>query len=150
MKEFPDCFPENFETEILPEDAREDNKDVYRVIKNGILDRESFISTYEEIQRGLIPPKKRLNLKAPGTYSTSCNMQYSEAQYALNVFMRHHPRAFIAKGVTEGSCGPSQLTSEREERDNTHVDWWVYKGGAPQFYFNVIYSKNSPSSTGGR
>ena len=68
MKEFPDCFPENFETEILPEDAREDNKDVYRVIKNGILDRESFISTYEEIQRGLIPPKKRLNLKAPGTY----------------------------------------------------------------------------------
>ena len=53
------------------------------MIKNGILDRESFISTYEEIQRGLIPPKKRLNLKAPGTYSTSCNMQYSEAQYAL-------------------------------------------------------------------
>lgn len=29
MKEFPDCFPENFETEILSEDAREDNKDVY-------------------------------------------------------------------------------------------------------------------------
>ena len=34
MKEFPECFPENFETEILPEDAREDNKDVYRVIKS--------------------------------------------------------------------------------------------------------------------
>lgn len=111
------------------------------MIKNGILDRESFISTYEEIQRGLIPPKKRLNLKAPGTYSTSCNMQYSEAQYALDVFMRHHPRAFIAKGVTEGSCGPSQLTSERKERDNTHVDWWVYKGGAPQFYFKEVDKK---------
>ena len=50
--------------------------------------------------------------------------------------------SLIAKGVTEGNCGPSQLTSEREERDNTHVDWWVYKGGAPQFYFRAVDKKD--------
>ncbi|WP_156059472.1 hypothetical protein [Acetivibrio ethanolgignens] len=55
MKKYPACFPENFETDILPKEAKEENKFVYRVIKNGTINRESFIGTYEEIQRGLIP-----------------------------------------------------------------------------------------------
>ena len=49
MKKYPECFPENFETEILPKEAKEENKPVYRVIKYGAVNRESFISTYEEI-----------------------------------------------------------------------------------------------------
>lgn len=107
MKKYSKCFPENFETEILPEGAKEENKSVYRIIKKGQIDRDSFISTYEEMQRGLIPiRKKRINLKNPGLYSTSCNIEYSEAKYALNMFMRHHPKAFIAKGETEKTCGP--------------------------------------------
>ena len=63
MKKYPKCFPDNFETEILPEDAKEENKSVYRIIKSGIIDRDSFISTYEEMERGLIPRKKKLDLK---------------------------------------------------------------------------------------
>ena len=50
--------------------------------------------------------------------------------------MRHHPKAFIAKGVTEGTCGPCQLTSEREKgRKDSHVDWWIYEESEPQLYF---------------
>ena len=52
--------------------------------------------------------------------------------------MRHHPRVFIAKGETEGTCGPCQLTSEREERDDTHVDWWIYRDVEPQKYFTEV------------
>lgn len=114
MKKFPRCFPENFRTDILPQGAKEDNKSVYRIIKYGTINRDSFIGTYEEICRGLIPPKKKLNLNDPSIFSTSCNIEYSEAEYALNVFMRHYPKPFIAKGVTEGTCGPSQLTAERK------------------------------------
>lgn len=135
MKKYPECFPENFETDILPKGAKKENKSVYRVIKYGTINRDSFIGTYEEIQRGLIPPKKRMNLNDPGLYSTSCNIEYSEAEYALNMFMRHHPKAFIAKGETEGTCGPCQLTSEREERKDTHVDWWIYEETEPETYF---------------
>lgn len=138
MKKFPKCFPENFEADILPKEAKEDNKQVYRIIKYGILDRESFISTYEEIQRGLRPPAKRINLNDPGIYSTSCNIAYSEAEYALKLFMRHYPEPFIVKGRTEGSCGPCQLTSEREERKDTHVDWWIYEESDPQTYFSEV------------
>lgn len=138
MSKYPECFPENFETEILPKGAKKENKPVYRVIKYGTLNRESFISTYEEIKRGLIPPKKKMNLQDPGLYSTSCNMEYSEAEYALNLFMRHHPKAFIVKGETVKSCGPCQLTAEREERSDTHVDWWIYEKSEPQLYFKRL------------
>lgn len=138
MKKFPECFPENFETDILPEEAKEENKSVYRVIKYGSINRESFISTYEEMQRKLIPRKKRMDLNDPGIYSTSCNMKYDEAEYALNIFMRHHPKAFIARGETEGTCGPCQLTSEREKRSDSHVDWWIYEESQPQTYFKEV------------
>ena len=135
MKRYPKCFPSNFETDILPKEAREENKTVYRVIKMGTIDRNSFIGTYEEIERGLIPPKKNMDLSDPSLYSTSCNINYSEAEYALKIFMRHYPRPIIAKGETEGACGPCQLTAEREQREDTHVDWWIYDETCPQDFF---------------
>lgn len=138
MKKYPACFPENFEKDILPKGAKHEDKDVYRIIKYGKLDRDSFIGTYEEIQRHLIPPKKKMNLEDPGLYSTSCNIEYSEAEYVLNMMMRHYPEPFIAKGCTQKDCGPCQLTSEREERKGTHVDWWVYEETEPQKYFSEV------------
>lgn len=136
---YPESFPENFERDLLPKGAKKENIPVYRVIKYGKIDRVGFIGWYEEVLRGLIPlPKRKINLEDPGIYSTSCNVEYSEAQYMLKVFMRHHPRVFIAKGETESSCGPSQLTSEREEREDTHVDWWIYEGAEPEKYFKEV------------
>lgn len=76
-----------------------------------------------------------MNLQDPGLFSTSCNIDYSEAEYVLNLIMRHQPKAFIAKGETEGSCGPCQLTSEREKTTSTHIDWWIYDDSSPQLYF---------------
>ena len=138
MNKYPPCFPDNFEAEILPVGAREETRLVYRGIKYGAINRESFISTYEEIKEKLIPPRKRMDLMDPGLYSTSCNIRYSEAEYALKMFMRHKPEAFIAKGKTEKLCGPSQLTAEREERTDTHVDWWIYEQSEPQLYFQEV------------
>ena len=40
MKKYPECFPENFETDILPEGAKKENKAVYRVIKYGTINRD--------------------------------------------------------------------------------------------------------------
>ena len=50
MSKFPECFPEDFEENILPKGARKENKSVYRVIKYGTINRDGFIGTYEEIQ----------------------------------------------------------------------------------------------------
>lgn len=142
MSKYPECFPDNFETEILPNGARQENKRVYRIIKYGALNKKSFYSTFQETQENLRPvPKRGMDLSDPGTYSTSCNMEYDEAAYMLKIFMRHNPKVFIAVGETEGSCGPCQLTSEREERTDTHVDWWIYDEAEPQVFFEEV--KNS-------
>lgn len=139
MSKFPECFPENFESEILPKGAKKENKEVYRVMKYGEINRDSFISTYEEMKRGLIPRKKKYNLQNPELYSTSCNINCTELNYALALFMRHYPKAFIASGKTEESCGPSQLTSEREiKRKDGHVDWWIYEDSSPEIYFEEV------------
>lgn len=140
MKSFPDCFPKNFTTDILPAGVTEENKTVYRVIKYGILNRDSYVGTYEEIQKGLMPPPKykQLDLADPSTYSTSCSLEKSELEFLLKMCMRYHPAAFIAKGITAVECGPSQLTSDREPRDDTHVDWWIYKDAEPQYYFEEV------------
>lgn len=139
MGDFPDIFPDNFVTEILPQKAEKVDRDVFRVIKSGIIDREGFISTYEEIKKGIIPPRKKLRMNDPKTYSTSCSIDYKEAKYVLSLIMRHHPAPVIAKGITSGSCGPSQETAEREgAQAGSHVDWWVYKDSEPQKFFHKV------------
>lgn len=135
MSLFPSCFPANFESDILPKEAKCERKHVYRIIKSGIMDRAAFMSTYEEVINGLRPKGKRWNLNDPSTYSTSCNTDIKDAEYLLTVFMRNYPKPFIAEGETVEECGPSQLTSEREPNEYSHVDWWIYKDSSPQNAF---------------
>lgn len=138
MNEFPECFPDNFVNDILPKNVKFENRSVYRIIKSGIINRESFISTFEEIRRGLIPAKKNMSLNEADIYSTSCFVDYSDAEYILKLMMRHYPTPFIATGVTESTCGPSQLTSERKNVNTTHVDWWIYDETQPHKHFEEV------------
>ena len=112
------------------------NRSVYRIIKSGTIDREGFISTFEEIHRGLIPPLKQMRKDDPGLYSTSCFSDIKDAERILRLMMRHHPRPIIARGETAKECGPSQRTKERVSTcEDSHVDWWIYDDSSPQGYF---------------
>lgn len=139
VNKFPQCFPPNFESEILPAGADFRGRVVYRVMKYGKIDRNSFLGTYQEIVEGLMPPpRKPLDMNDPGTYSTSCYEKRSDLEYFLKVTMRREPAAFIAKGITCGECGPSQLSSDRKtntHKDSSHVDWWIYESASPELYF---------------
>lgn len=147
VKEYPDCFPSNFETDILPSGAKEDTKNVYRIMKTGKIEKDNFLSTYEEILKGSRPkPRNGINYNDPGIYSTSCFQEYDDAEYILNIIMRHNPPACIVLGSTEKNCGPSQLSSDRLSDNNSqhmkqatsHVDWWIYKNATPEYYFEEI------------
>lgn len=137
---FPKCFPKDFETAILPKLTSNNSRDVYRIIKSGTINREAFISTYEEIKRGLMPrPRKPLNLRDPGTYSTSCFADLKEAEYILNIFMQHYPKPIISCGQTAETCGPSQMTKDRKPgHSSTHVDWWIHEESSPQLHFKEV------------
>ena len=139
MSRYPSCFPDDFETNILPVGVHFEEKFVYRVMKKGIIDREGFISTYEEIKRGLIPPNDKLNnLQDPQLYSTSCNEKLANVKYTLKVLSGHHPSAIIVKGTIQPAWGPLQLTAERTGKGGTHVDCWVYDDSQPQDYFGEV------------
>lgn len=136
-KRFPDCFPPNFKSEILPKDAREESKIVYRVMKEGQINRDAFLSTCEEVLRGKRPPSPKDNSDDPGYYSTSCCLNPGELKYFLKLSMKREPTAFIPKGRTAPECGLCQQTSERlpNFQNQSHIDWWVYQNSNPQDYF---------------
>lgn len=97
-REFPDCFPENFKTKILPQEAKEqDLQQVYRISKTGTIDENTFISTFEEVQKGIRPHCKTDDLNDPSFYSTSCCLSFERASYLLNLIMRHVPSPKILK-----------------------------------------------------
>ena len=143
MGNFCRDFPDNFESEILPEDAKECKDKVYHVMKYNDPEDPSldFLSTYEEIVvRKLHSRKKPLDLNDPSTYSTSCFLDKESALYLMDIFRLHYPRPYLAEGFTRAECGVSQKTYERtgDEGDKHHVDWWLYENSSPHRHFEEV------------
>ena len=117
-------------TKFSPHDLPRKELDVYRICKSGKLDREAFLTTYEETRQGLRPKGRNWSRAVlnPGTYSTSCNKTYDSVERLLGLLTRYHPHPVIAKGVASWQFGPVQETIERTKRtaDSDHVDWWLY------------------------
>lgn len=136
---YPDCFPQNFESDILPKEAKEQFLEVYHILLFGNLDEINFLSTYEIDLRKLTKRSRPLDMNDPGTYSTSCFIDKEDADYYLELLGKHHPKAKLAKGITEPSCGLSQITKERKpEKLDSHVDWWLYKDTNANQYFKEV------------
>lgn len=134
-------FPSYFPIELLPDGAKEQELEVYRVCKWGKVEANAFLTTYEEYRMnpGL---KEAGNDESQdiGDYSLSCYQAKKDAIKRLHFFTKHNPQAILAKGITTPSYGPSQLTIERERRkhDKSHVDWWLYEGATPHLSFKEV------------
>ena len=132
MTKFPDCFPANFEENILPKDVEFTSYPAYRILKRGILDHQAFLSTYEEAKvSGFFP--RGCDLNDPGTYSTSVFQGINDIMKLQKIMFKHHPRATIACGSTEPSCGPCKTSKK-----GSHIDWWIYKDTSPELYFKEV------------
>lgn len=140
MKSYPSCFPKNFTTDILPDSIHMEDKFVYRVMKKGFIDREGFISTCEEVVRGLRPHNWRDDPADPSYYSTSCNEELKDAMRVVSLLSGNHPKSIVVQGVIKANeCGPWQLTEERTgKKEDSHIDWWVYEDSNPEKYFSEI------------
>jgi hypothetical protein len=124
--EFPDCFPENFKEKILPQEARPQDLEVYRVCRDGIIHKESFLSSFEEkLQRR---PTEKDDPGDPSTYSTTCFSKRKDISNSLKLWRKHDPNPIIAKGKTSINNGLIQKTKERTHCKSSHIDWWIYKG----------------------
>ncbi len=119
-------------TKFSPQELPFQEIPVFRICKSGTVDRDAFLTTYEETRQGLRPRPRKDNrwsedVLNPSTYSTSCNLTYESAERVLDVLTRHHPPAVIAKGTASSALGPVQKTVDRTHnpKDENHVDWWL-------------------------
>lgn len=136
-RSFPDCFPKDFATSILPDDAMPIAHKGYRLCKSGAVTRQDFVSTCEERLVRLFSQRKVQKKplpRDPSCYSTSCYSDLKELQYVKQFVMKKvPPEAVIAEGVTAPECGLSRQSSR-----TSHIDWWIYKDTAPETYFTAI------------
>lgn len=137
---FPDCFPPDFTDEILPKDMPQLTMQVYRVCKWGTIDRNAFLSSYEETIKGLRPKGRswQRDLKKPSTYSTSCSSDIESIQGTLKCLQLYNPPAFIMEGEASFELGPLRKTPGPDGKEKTHIDWWLYKDADPSGQFQRV------------
>lgn len=136
-------FPVGFPDDLLPEGAKEENIEVYRICRTGYVDRDSFLPTYlDELSKTKENDGKKQDI---GFYSLSTYEKPRDARNKFKFFRGKQPSAIIAKGVTDRSCGVTQRTKERKKTKDSHVDWWLYEGATPhKFFCEVMFEDLKP------
>lgn len=129
-------YPPGFPVEALPEGAREERIDVYRICRSGSVEPASFLPTYlDELSMTKENAGEEHDI---GYYSLSTFFKENEAKRALKFFRGKQPSAILAIGYTEPSCGLCQRTRERKKNAKSHVDWWLYRDTFPHIFFQEI------------
>ncbi len=126
-------FPVDFPVDMLPDGAKEENIEVYRICRSGKIEPKSFLPTYLD---ELAHTKENENTTQDiGHYSLSTFENENEARRMFKFFRGKQPEAIAAKGITDSSCGLTQRTKERTKKKGSHVDWWLYEGAEPHRFF---------------
>ena len=127
-------FPADFPINLLPAGVKEEEIFVYRICRSGKVEEKSFLPTYLDELSNL----KEFDKNNPQSYSLSTYEKYRDARKKLRLFSRFQPEAIIASGVTHPSCGLVLRTKEWTEKNDSHVDWWLYEGALPHQYFDQV------------
>lgn len=137
-KKFPECFPDGFYDKLLALGAKGQELEVYRICKLGVIDEDAFVGSMEEsLRRG--KKRKFPNPDDVGNYSTSCHLKISDSRKILQHTLRNFPHAIIAKGTIKPEKGLSQITSERNfKQQDSHVVWWIYANANPHLDFKEV------------
>lgn len=129
-------YPPDFPVDELPEGAREERIEVYRICRSGNVEPASFLPTYLD---ELSMTKENYGEKHDiSYYSLSTFYKVNDAKRALKFFRGKQPSAILAIGYTDPSCGLCQRTRERKKNTKSHVDWWLYKDVTPHMFFQEV------------
>ena len=110
---FPACFPSDFGERILPKDLPKIELHVYRICTNGIINKDAFMSTFEEILLGRKPRPMKWEkmLDDPSTYSTSCDTDLRGIKNVMKCLKKYYPAPIISSGDATFLHGPASTDS---------------------------------------
>ena len=141
MAVYPDSFPQDFETRILPAEASFTSHKAYRIAKYGAKDPRSYLCSWDE---AVMEEKDLTSLLATSEeerYSTSFSDRPEALEYILSVSMRVYPAPELVTGTTDPSCGPSlvgklkKLKGKHKGEYHHHISWWIYSDAEPWNFF---------------
>lgn len=120
-----------------PENAREECLQAYRACRTNKLERDSFLSTYEENECQFFDEKDKQD---PSTFSMSVYEKPKDVKRFAITNSDIRPPYTIAKGETVPLHGKVLRTKEYKKnyRKSSHIDWWLYEGAEPYRDFELI------------
>lgn len=136
---FPQIYPcDLYDRIILDGGANNTFEKVYRVASYGVIDRDAFLSTFEEFK---LPDTNLVNRDAflasacndydIGDYSVSFYERRKEAKRVLGLKKRYHDGPVLIFGTILPEHGLSIRTRESTNPDrrtnDSHVDLWKYE-----------------------
>lgn len=134
-------FPSYFEKFEIPEWAREQELEVYRALRTGKVEKESFLNTYEE--NGF-----KVNIGEeeddPKQYSLSTYIKPKDLKRFVTMTSDYGVPFKFAKGITKPIHGICLETKEWKRQlgikkyKGSHVDWWLYDGAEPWKEFSEV------------
>lgn len=126
MSQFPDYFPEDFES-MLPDEVEYIKKHAYRFAFYGVDNPDSYLPTICSDEIGKI--KRRRELTVLEKYSTSCFSTYEQIKQRRATTFKKKGNVEIAVGDIEPEHGPTLTES------TGHIHWWIYKDVHPETFF---------------
>lgn len=131
-------FPEYFEQfNMPPQEAREEIIEAYRACRTNKLERESFLSTYEENGFKFFCEDDQYD---PSTFSMSVYEKPRDVKRFAVTNSDMRPPYAIAKGNTLPIYGKVLRTKEYKAgyKKSSHIDWWLYQDAEPYNDFELI------------
>ena len=121
---------------------------VYRISKTGEINRDAFLSTFQEKMREESETQNRDEQMATeeqeeidiGRFSTSCFQIKRKAINILKLKAKHGNFPCLLKGTIFPDSGLSMLTASSNSgrrATKSHIDWWIYEGKDPSNCFDI-------------
>ena len=143
IKQLNKEIPTEIKSQIAKQYANSFSREcVYRVAKNGIINEEAFISTYEEFKKDIHNGKKadKYPLDDKKTYGTSISIKVKFCEKYLSCLKgglkAKYPHPIIIKGKTYKEWGVMDNPSE-----NGHINWWIFTDKIQEIINNFMEYK---------
>ena len=147
-KIFPDCYPSNLYEKIIEDGAKENTFSAYRVSNYNVINKDTFLSSFEEF---CLESGNNINrdlyyayldgMQNIGNFSVSFFEEKKNAEMILKLKKKYHDGPILIYGNILPQYGLSMRTCDSKSHrkaKKSHIDLWKYKDIDPSATFSKV------------